>query len=531
RGGEESVRDPVESPAPDSLEEEGTTSLIVALPGADLHQYRRQTLFGFYVQDNYRVNSSLQLNLGLRYEFAPRVRELLGRFPFLSDPTRDSVTQTGPFFTKDNPSLLNFAPRLGIRWSPWNDQGPVLSAGFGIYYDQLLASTVPNRRAVSPFLRLVVRTNFDSSATFPDAIAAAVGQPFQQHILDYENFANPMMLRYHFSVQQQLLGGWQVQASYVGARNNHLYRGYEANRFPLPVTRPDGSLFFPPRHSQINPAFDSINIVTSDAQSFYNALQVSMNKAFDQGIFLQANYTYSKSVDDASRVSGIFHPDSSSQYGLMRTLDRGLSDFDIRHRLAINYFYTFPFGKTQRWWNSGFLAHLFGDWRLGGILTFRSGIPITPQVNIRTPGYLFVPSRPSLIPSQSNNPVKGFTAGCVGVKDGQELGTRDLYFDPCVFDVPSEGTLGTAGRNTIIAPNVFNFDVSLQKDFLLDSKRRLQFRAEFFNLLNHTNFGENRGGSVIIFSGSPARRNATAGRIGSTATTARQIQFALRFSF
>jgi hypothetical protein len=117
------------------------------------------------------------------------------------------------------------------------------------------------------------------------------------------------------------------------------------------------------------------------------------------------------------------------------------------------------------------------------------------------------------------------------VPDGQELGTPELYYDPCGFSIPPPGTLGNLGRNTVISPSVFNADISLQKEFLFDARRRLQFRAEFFNVLNHPSFGKNSGSTAVVFSGSSGRRNSSAGRLAQTVTTARQVQFALRFSF
>ena len=510
------------------------TTLQVALPGSDSRRNYRQTLVGFYVQDAYRVKPRLQLNMGLRYEFATVISDKFGKTVFLRDPVRDSAIEVGRLL-ENNPSLRNFSPRLGIRWSPDAGGNTVLSAGFGIYYDQLLEHVVDRQKSTVPYTQIAVRPNFDSSGTFPDAVAAGAGIPLLAQSLDRDT-TTPMVLRYNFSLQQQLPGGWRAQASYVGARGNHLFRGYEANLFPVPVTRADGSLFFPPDSGPVNPAFGGINIVSSDAQSFYNSLQLSASKSLSRGISLQAGYTYSKSVDDASAP---FSDSGSAQYGLLRTLDRSLSNFNIRHRLVLNYFYTFPWGSGQQWWNSGVLSHIFGGWRLGGILSFRTGIPFIPRTQVRTPGFLFAASRPDLLPGQNNNPTKGVTAGCgfdpttgkFVIEPGQELGTPELYFDPCVYKVPEEGALGNAGRNTLIAPNVFNVDVSLQREFSLDAKRRLQFRAEFFNLPNHTSFDRILGGTNTVFAGASGRPNPSAGRLHGTATTARQIQFALRFSF
>jgi hypothetical protein len=273
----------------------------------------------------------------------------------------------------------------------------------------------------------------------------------------------------------------------------------------------------------VNPARGTVALLSSDASSFYNSLQLGLNGQLGRGVSLQARYTYSKSVDDASSGPN----GGATQFGLLRTQDRALSDFDIRHRLSVNYFWTPPFGQGT----SGLLAAVLGGWRLGGILSYRTGTPTTIGVNVRTPGYLFAPTRPNLVAGESNNPTEGVTAGCSGIEAGRELGTPDLYYDPCAFSLPPPGTLGNLGRNTVIAPSVLNADVSLQKEFSIDSEKRLQFRAEIFNLLNHANFNGNQGNTAVVFSGSSGRRSSSAGRLSSIVGTARQLQFALRLSF
>jgi len=337
-----------------------------------------------------------------------------------------------------------------------------------------------------------------------------------------------MILRYNFSLRRQLPGGWTAQAAYGGARGNHLFRRYEANQFPVPITEPDGSLFFPSKADRgpVNPAFGSMNILSTDAQSFYNSLQLSAGRNLGRGISLQAGYSYGKSVDDISGLQGF-----NTQYGLARTLERGLSDFDLRHRLVFNYFYTLPFGGGQSGGIAGILEKAFGGWRVGGIASIRSGNPFTPEVSVRYPDYLFAARRPDLVPGRSIHRTEGTTEGCGRVAAGRQLGGPELYFDPCSFAAPAPGRLGNVGRNTIIAPRVFSMDFSLQREFFLDATRRLQFRAELFNLPNHTNFGPVSGGGLTVFSGESGSRTSTAGRINRTATTSRQIQFALRFSF
>ncbi|OFV94694.1 MAG: hypothetical protein A3F68_11375 [Acidobacteria bacterium RIFCSPLOWO2_12_FULL_54_10] len=501
---------------------------------------------GFYGQDTFSVRPGLSLDLGLRYEFTTLVHDEMNRDVYLPNPMRDSVLQTGRFL-ESNPSLKNFSPRLGLSWSPFGPRGMVIRAGAGIYYDQLLEYIVDKRKNSAPFYQRAVRTNFNAQPyPLKDAVRAVLEAniPFHVEVLDYKTDSTPVVLRYDFSLQQDLPGGLNASFAYVGARGNHLYRSFEANELPLPDVRADGSLFFPAQCSQlpanasasdrqtcrayagpINPAFSTISYTTADAQSFYNSLRISLSKRLGQAASIQGSYTFSKSIDDSSSDSF-----EAGQYGWDRTENRGLSDFDVRHRIVFNYFYNLPFGAGHSWLNSGIASTILGGWRIGGIVNWRTGVPYSATVSMRSQGYLFAPSRPSLKAGSSNNPTEGTTAGCGPIPAGQQLGTRDRYYDPCAFAPPAAGTVGNLARNSIIAPSVFNMDMSLQKDFSIDSKRQLQFRAEVFNLPNHTNFNMNQGGSTIVFRGSGSI-NPTSGRLGSTATTARQIQLALRLSF
>ena len=510
------------------------TELTVALPGSDNEKGFRQTLAGFYVQDSVRLRSRLQFDWGLRYEFATIIREKAGRTTILPDWAHDTVLRSGPMLG-DNPSLRNFSPRLAFSWSPRSGGDTLVSGGFGIYFDPILEHVIDPQKNSAPFYKRVLNPNFDSSGVFPDAAAGAALVPFGTHfgiaVLDYPHITAPRVLRYSFSLQQALPGGWGVRASYVGARGNHLFRGYEANLFPVPVRAADGSLFFPPNAAPINPAFGAIGLTTSDAQSFYNALQLSASRSLSRGLTAQTNYTYSKSVDDSSVPSSGSSQNHTRQYPHMRTLDRGLSEFDIRHRLTVNYFYAIPAGSGQRWGKSGPLAQILGGWRVGGVFSFRTGTPFHPLVTVRTPGYLFAANRPNLRPGASNNPTGGLTAGCPGVESGEKLGVPERYFDPCSFSVPPPGTLGNVGRNTILGPSVFSMDLSLQKELLLGRERRLQFRAEFFNLPNHPSFALPPRSSTVVFSGASGRLNPATAQLLRTLTTSRQIQFALRFSF
>ena len=345
------------------------TTIRFGLPGGDNGRSYRQTLFGLYLQDQYRVSPSFQLNLGLRYEFVTIISERHGETVFLPDPLRDSAIQVGSILEK-NPSLRSFAPRLGWRWAPFAGRNTVLQGGFGVYYDQIIGYSVIQRKSTSPFYLVVTNPNFDASDKFPSALAAASAPgatPPEVQVMDYRGMQTPTVLRYSFSMEQPLPGEGNLRASYVGARGMHLLRRYEANLFPAPVTLPDGSLFFPddctertrlglqpsalcrPGAGALNPAFGSVPKLGSDANSFYNSLQLSASALPGWGLTVQARYTYSKSVDDDSTAPNR----SSAQNGFLRTLERALSDFDIRHQVSVNYFWTPPLGPGQSWLNSG----------------------------------------------------------------------------------------------------------------------------------------------------------------------------------
>jgi outer membrane receptor protein involved in Fe transport len=324
--------------------------LALALPGSDNRAAYRQTYVGLYLQDVYNVTAQLQLNLGLRYEFSNLIHEDRGRTAFLVDPARDAEAKLGPL-ARHNPGRLDLSPRAGISWSPWRTRDTLVSAGFGIFYDQMLEYLVDQRNSSAPFYRVAIEPNLNAAPFFPNAPAAAIAQgtPLLAQVLDPSSIDNPMVLRYNFSVQQPLPAGWGLQAGYVGARGNHLFRNYEVNLLPLPIRREDGSLFFPPYDpsepdNRVNPAFGGINIMSSDAQSFYNSLQVSARKNLGRGLSLQASYTFAKSVDDASDHA-LSDTEGITQYGRERKLERSLSSFDLRHRLAINYLYSLPFGS------------------------------------------------------------------------------------------------------------------------------------------------------------------------------------------
>jgi len=213
------------------------------------------------------------------------------------------------------------------------------------------------------------------------------------------------------------------------------------------------------------------------------------------------------------------------------TFDRSDSIFDVRHNFSFNGIYELPFGSGRRFGSNlnGVANHLLGGWEINSILVLTAGNPFTilTGFNRAANATRFAPDRPNLKSGSSNNPTKGTSAGCGPIAAGTPVGTPDLWFDPCAFELPLWGTLGNLGRTTRRMGGVVQWDFGLSKRFTVSEDVGVQFRAEVFNVANRANFS-NPSGNVFSPNG---RVRGTVGRITRTVTTSRQIQFALKITF
>lgn len=212
--------------------------------------------------------------------------------------------------------------------------------------------------------------------------------------------------------------------------------------------------------------------------------------------------------------------------------DKALSSLDTRHNFVLSYNYELPFGAGKLLGSSlsGVAERLVGGWQINGIVTARTGIPQTALITFNNARSRPVvpPDRPDLLPGKSNNPTEGVTGGCPGVPAGQKLGGPDLYFDPCSFTVPPPGFFGNTARNTITQPGLLSWNFSIFKHVPVTESQNVEFRAEFFNLFNRPNFGRS---TSQIFTTATGAVNPSVGRITTTVTTSRQIQFGLKYTF
>jgi hypothetical protein len=483
-------------------------------PNGALDRYWRFTLMGLYVQDDFKVGSRVTVNAGLRWEATTMPVDLYGRdsaLPNLSDP----APTTGRLF-KDTPKA-NFSPRIGFAWDVFGTGRTSVRAGYGLYYNvnnqQHLIVTVTNPPATP---RLVI-----ANPTFPvPPFERGVGNSIRPMQWDLEN---PRLHVFNFNVQQQLPFDVVATVGYAGTRGSHLYRSWDINT-SRSVVQPDGQIFFPAGSPRQNTLYSSVELKSSDGESWYNAFIFELRKRFSNGFSLQSSYTYAKNID-TTQGSVFFSDATNATTSAMPEFpgfnyNRGLADMDIRHSWVMNVLYELPFGKSLR----GPAGAALKGWQVASIVNVRSGNPLTAFVRANRSRSQWAPSLAATVGNDRPNMAPNRTyASAV-------LGGPDRYFDPTAFQLQPAGYLGSVGRNTFTGPNLRTVDLSLMKNFRLRERVNIQFRAEAFNLFNHANFGPP---NLIAFAGTTDNEAplGTFGQIRSTVTSARQIQLGLRLSF
>jgi outer membrane receptor protein involved in Fe transport len=490
-------------------------SVDFAVPGKiDPDRRYRQWLFGAFVQDDIRLGSRLSANVGLRYEFVTTPTEADGKISNLRNVMDPELSIGDPWH--DNPSLKNFAPRLGLAWDPTGGGRTAVRAGFGIFHDEILPKYYFFSGSLNP--PFTTRTSIQNPP-IPNVLANFNSNAFiraQLQTVAYD-LQTPYMMQFNANVQQQLPGNIDVMVGYVGSRGKNLLRLGDANLAPEQIV--NGVKVYQPQLGRRNPNFAGIWQRITDAESFYNALQVGAHKRLSGGWRAQASYTLSRSVDDSS---GINSQDFSNvvQYGLdwyEPQFDRGLSAFHAKHNLTFNGSWELPMFRRS----TGLAGALLRGWQVNNITSLRSGHPFTVQLgfnrsgNLNTTGFS-MHERPDVVP------------GCNPL-----LGGPDRYWDINCFSLPAANTRGNAPRNSIIGPGLVSVDFSLVKSVPLGASRHLELRAEAFNLPNRANFSVPSGRTAftgVNADGTPVVA-PTWGRITSTVTTARQIQLGAKIVF
>jgi Carboxypeptidase regulatory-like domain/TonB dependent receptor-like, beta-barrel len=443
-----------------------------------------QGALGFYLQDNFRLRRNLTLELGLRYEWNMTPSERYDRF-IIFDPASASLVRIGTNIDEVyHQNNKNFQPRLGFAWDPFKDGKTSLRAGYGFQTDQPMTSIVLNT-AMNPPLAMPLA--FSGTIRLDNAANLAVAAGLAPQSINH-GFDNAYVQSWNLNVQREVTSTLVLMGGYFGSKGTHLIVRRNINQ-PVNGIRPYPSLS---PSSPILPGVPLGNItqVESAGNSSYQAMWLTATQRLARGIQFNASYAWSKSLDyNSFSTGGIVGQNSYDLRG-----DRGLSDYDARHRFVISALYDLPFQAN------GFVR----GWQLAAIVQSQSGNPVNIVTTNTTVNGVAGTLRPDV-----NGPVP-------------LIRSVDSWFDTSVFSAVPR--FGNSGRNIVIGPGFNNTDFSIIKNSKITEKVRMQFRAEFFDLFNHANFGQ--PGNVV---GTPAFGRITSTRFPTGETgSSRQIQFAVK---
>ena len=525
---------------------QGTASTFQVVPTATELGWR--SLMGaWYVQDAIKLRPNLTLQVGLRHEFDTGWNEEAGRAANFFTGA-NGVLVTTPHvgdsaFTQNNAKLL-FGPRVALAWDPSGHGTTAVHAGFGIHYSLLDAlafqlNSVPPYNGQLSFANESLSTII-SSLLLPPAPQCGPGVPKPCTIYAPQgvqaNAKVPTLEEWNLTVEQQLDRSTLLRIGYIGSFGFHQLVSIDPNSVPPQIcsdpsgctaggigkttrTVPPGAQYIPVVSSRPNQYLSGGFFWYSEGNSSYNALQVDVIRCFTRKLQFRANYTWSRSLDNNSALTGaqaINQPQMVLDRFDLRK-DWGPSALNVAHQAHFTASYELPFGRGQRWLaQTGDVArNIVSGWVFNTITTVASGFPFTPEdgSNVSGDGDTRNPDRPSI--------KSGWSGPIV-------LGSPNQWFNPNAFVLPSAqlGTYGNLGRGTLIGPRLVEVDASLFKNTNITEKMALQFRAEFFNVLNHTNFGPP---NPLVFSSGAI--SPSAGLITDTATFSREIQFGLKLIY
>lgn len=501
-------------------------SFLGLTPAGALDRYWRFTLFAGYIQDTFRVHPRLTLNGGLRYETTTMPVDIYGRDSALPNIFTDRAPTIGPLY--ENPTRKNISPRVGFAWDVFGDGRTSVRGGYGIYFNtnnqQNLIVTVTNPPA-TPRIAVAFANNPGCPPAFPNAPLACA---FANSIRPVQfNLDNPYLNVYNLSIQRELPWDTVVTLGYAGSRGVHLLRSNDVNT-AIPIVRADGSLFFPAGAPRTNTAFSTIELKSSDGDSWYNAMVFEVRKRWDRTFSIQSSYTFSRNID-TTQASTFFSDATNGTTTAFPEFpglnyNKGLADYHAKHNWVVNFNWDIPFARNL----TGISKTLLDGWQLTGINVARSGNPLTVFVQANRSRSQWQPSLGPGIGRDRASIAPGYTY------ETAVLGRPEQYFDPAAFRLQPAGTLGNTGRGAFIGPNLRTFDLAAVKNTRLTNwlgeSGNLQIRVEAFNLFNRSNFAPP---ALTVFAGAADNEQplSTFGRIRSTVTSSRQVQLGLRLAF
>jgi TonB dependent receptor len=492
---------------------------VVFLQGlGDFERGIRGNSANAYVQDTFKATSRLTLNFGVRYELPFPYTEIKNRQTLWIPGRQSTVVPNAPnglLYPGDKgvPAGLiptfkkGFAPRVGVAWEPTGSAKWLVTSAYGIFYEPYYTGQGgPLQSPISapPFLQTpqVSLPNFADPFNGNPPIDGEFSRPLTNLTLA-ANLPLPYVQDWDLNIQRSFGSDLLFEVGYVGTKGTKLPRFVEGNpAVYIPGVDADGDPISTSDNADrrrkfsgctLDPAtvcnFSSTGLITGIANSSYNALEASLKKRFSHGISFLASYTYSKSIDDSStfNLSGSASKPLAGENDLAQNpfdvnAERGRSLFDSRHRFVLSYQWSLP------WWRQpkGWFQHVLGNWQVNGIVTAMTGTPFTVfdgndfSVQGSAPEVTgFFSNRPNVVAGQSPN---------AGPKTSGEW-LNPNAFERIIQDPTSPvQQFGSAGRNIAQGPGYTDWDFSLFKNIRVAESTEVQFRAEFFNLLNHTNF-------------------------------------------
>jgi len=470
-----------------------------------------QKLIGVYFQDDWRVSRDLTLNLGIRWEYFGRPIDRYDRIASFDLTTGQQLLPGKGDVPRSlaNQDYNNFAPRFGFAWRVLGSNKLSLRGGYGIYYSPSFGLSWRQHGFQEPFGQSYNRTVRPADPRNPlpvftvdNPLADLTQQVFLDRLGVERNFRDGYVGQWNLTAQYLITHHTVVEVGYQGSKSTRLPSRLNYNETdPFPQQPPAFQQVFP------YPALGAVSILESRGAANHNSLQARLERRFAHGFTLLAAYTWQKSLTDIDAVDGGF-ANGAGPFGPQTIKDlrsnKGPSVFDRPHRLALSSLYELPIFKH----GNGLAARLAGGWQVGTIALFESGAYLTPGVF----GVSFTGSRANLL----GNP---------NLQHGQR--TIDRWFDVTKLANPQPGQLGNAGKGTIQGSGHNKWDLIVQKSFKIAERHKVEFRTEFFNAFNHTQFDDPQ-----LF---PAT-NPLAGKITSASDfgftqTERVIQFGLKYHF
>lgn len=483
-----------------------------------------RSLFGAgFIEDAWKVNPRLELRGGFRFESSDGWNEAHNRasnYGFTNGVINTNPTIGGSALSQNRAKFMP-EPRIGVAYDLFGNGKTALRANFGVHralldaLDYRLDQTAPFNTTLS-FSNTTVN-QLAELATGTDAAGSGLISPSNVQ----PDIETPTVLAWTFKIEQQVAPATSLTVGYVGSHGYHQILSEDQNT-PATITcpaagcpgsLPSGTVFYPST-VKANPNVANTTSWVSQGVSNYNALEVDVRRQLAHGLQLRGVYTFASNLDDGSawNTSVSANTPAFVMYPGNPRLDYGPAATNIRHAGAINGTWQVPFGHG-----------LMDGWSLSGIATLQSGFPLSPQLGYNPTGN-----------GDTRNPVRPNRAA--GFQGPLYPKTVQQWFNPAAFTAPYPGTFGDVGRDTLTGPGLSELDLGLAKSTTIHERLRAQFRAEFFNVLNHSNFTTP---NPVVYSSGPtpktpateAQASPTAGVISATATTSRQIQFGLKLLF